>query len=368
MIARLQSLGAMVAAGLLMAACSQSEETEKAAAPPRPVLSVVVAKADTQTIGFSGTVEPRFETTLAFRTLGRIVAREVDVGDRVEKGQTLAAIDAESLAADLRSTQAQLSNARIQAETAEASARRTRQLFEENTASQSELDRVEQNLASAEAELVNARAQVDKAENALSYTVLTAPFAGVITDREADVGQVVAAGATVMTLARTDQREAVVDIPAAETSRMEKGSPFRVVLQIEPSLTASGAIREIAPQADALTRTNRVRILLDDPPEAFRIGALVTAVPLDADAQSSIFLPASAVFREDDEAKVWVVDPDTRTVHKRAITLSEGVPAPSNTGQVTVTEGLAPGDRVVTAGVNELEEAQAVSIPADGAA
>ena len=352
-------LNGLAVSGLLaLAACSEAE-TESAEAPqaPRPVVSVVAEPMALETLGYSGMIAPRYETALAFRTLGRIVAREVDVGDQVEAGATLAAIDAETLAANVRSAKARLANARIQARTASESEGRTQSLFAENTVSQSDLDVARQSRSVADAELKSAEAQLDKAENALTFAVLTAPFDGVVTARSADVGDVVSAGESVMTLARTDAREAVVDVPASETSRLKPQQAFRVVLQIDPSLPIDGKLREIAPQADPLTRTNRVRIALDGAPDAFRIGALITAVPSFEGAAMPIRIPRSALFTVDGETRVWVVDEAGALVKGRAV-MSE--PAPD--GMVTVVSGLSAGERVVTAGVGSLKDGQSISL------
>lgn len=348
----------LLLAAPLLTGCSQDNGSQAKPLPPRPVLTMVAARRVIAEQGLSGRIAPRFETTLAFRTLGRLVSRDVDVGDQVEKGQPLAAIDAETLAADVRSARAQLTNARIQARTADASAQRTRALYAENTVSQSDLDVAEQSRQVAAAELASARAQLDKAENALSFAVLTAPYDGVITDREADVGQVVSAGAAVFKLAQTGEREAVVDVPAAQQFDMAPGDPFRVVLQIEPDLSVEGRIREIAPQADALTRTNRVRITLADPPPAFRIGALITAIPQEKAGQpASVVLPKSAILEENGKASVWIVDEAAKTVSKRSVTVSD---APG--GMVRIEDGLKPDERVVVAGVHSLADGQAISL------
>ncbi|MCE7029781.1 efflux RND transporter periplasmic adaptor subunit [Jiella avicenniae] len=352
---RIRLTGAL-SLSLFLWACSQSEE-EGPPPSPRPVRTTVLAESDPQALGYSGTVEPRFTTQLAFRTLGRIVSREVDVGDIVEKGEPVAAIDAETLDADLRSAEAQLDSAEIQDRNARAAFERTKRLFAEKTVAQSEVDNAQQSLSAAEAQLVSAKAQLAKAQNSLSYAILNAPFDGVITNRAADVGQVVSAGEEVMTLARTDQREAVIDVPAERAGEVSVGSPFEVVLQIAPSVKTDGKIREIAPQADTLTRTVRMRISLDDPQSAFRLGALITAIPAAKADEPVIFLPPSAIFEDDGKTWIWVVDEKDQTVHRKAVGIER-----DGGGRVILVSGAAVGAAVVTAGVHSLEEGQKVSL------
>lgn len=352
----LHAAGALAMA-LFLSACSQSEEDQQSAPSPRPVLTTVLAASDARALGYSGTVEPRFTTQLAFRTLGRIVSRSVDVGDLVEKGEPVATIDAETLNADLRSAEAQVGSAEILARNARASFERTKRLFAEKTVAQSEVDTAQQSLSSAEAQLVSAKAQLAKAENTLSYAILTAPFDGVITERAADVGQVVSAGEAVMTLARTDQREAVIDVPVERASGISVGSSFEVVLQVAPSVDTEGTVREIAPQADTLTRTVRMRISLDDPENAFRLGALITAIPAEKADAPVIFLPPSAILEEDGKTKVWIVDDADGTVHKTDVVIERDA-----SGHVILVSGAEAGAEVVTAGVHSLEEGQKVSL------
>ena len=352
----LHAAGAMAMA-LFLSACSQSEEDQGPGPAPRPVLTTVLAASDARALGYSGTVEPRFTTQLAFRTLGRIVSRSVDVGDLVENGEPVATIDAETLNADLRSAQAQVDSAEILARNARASFERTKRLFAEQTVAQSEVDIAQQSLSSAEAQLVSAKAQLAKAQNSLSYAVLTAPFDGVITERTGDVGQVVSAGEAVMTLARTDQREAVIDVPVERAGEISAGSSFEVVLQVAATVRADGTVREIAPQADTLTRTVRMRISLDDSQNAFRLGALITAIPAAKAGKPLIFLPPTALIEEDGKTRVWIVDAADETVHKRDVVIER-----DGSGHLILVSGAEAGATVVTAGVHSLEEGQKVSL------
>jgi membrane fusion protein, multidrug efflux system len=136
---------------------------------------------------------------------------------------------------------------------------------------------------------------------------------GVITAASANVGQVVSPGQTVVTLARPNTREAVVDIGEDFPVPLTVGLPFTVGLQLLPAIQARGQIREIAPQADQVTRMRRVRIALNDPPEGFRLGSTITARLINS-ASSVLQVPASAVLREEEETFVWVVDPASSTV------------------------------------------------------
>src|SRR5208283_3043984 len=127
--------------------------------------------------------------------------------------------------------------------------------------------------------------------------------------------------------------------------------PFTVSLLLLPTIHVEGQIREIAPQADPLTRMRRVRIALNDPPSTFRLGSTVTA-SLGSDQYSILRLPASAVLSKDGETFVWVVDLPSSTVSLHKIDLVQ------DEAGIRVTGGLVAGARVVTAGIHSLEQGQ----------
>jgi RND family efflux transporter MFP subunit len=115
-------------------------------------------------------------------------------------------------------------------------------------------------------------------------------------------------------------------------------------------------VREIAPQADLATRTRRVRITLIDPPPNFRLGTIVNAVAA-MNAGAEIDLPSSALLERDGKTFVWVVDPATSKASTREVKLGA-----RDADSFRVVEGLAPGTRVVTAGVHSLSPNQVVKI------
>ena len=146
-----------------------------------------------------------------------------------------------------------------------------------------------------------------KAIEQLGYAQVKADFAGVVTAVGAEVGQVVSPGQSVVTVARLDAREAVVDLGPDFLVPLTVGLEFTVSPQLLPAVQVQGRIREIAPQADQVTRMRRVRIALNDPPESFRLGSTITA-RLSSGHTSVLRVPASAVLKEGAETFVWVID------------------------------------------------------------
>ena len=189
--------------------------------------------------------------------------------------------------------------------------------------------------------------------------MLKANFGGVVTAVSAEVGQTVSAGEPLVTIARPDVREAVVDFPETAQELVHKGAIFEVALQIDPAISVNGTVRQVAPDADPSTRTWRAHITLDSPPQNFRIGSTITAT-VPAAQSNAIRLPASAILDKDDKPLVWVVDTKAGTVATQPVKLAQRQP-----DFALVAEGIAPGARVVAAGVHSLKEGQQVRI--DGA-
>ncbi len=355
MMTRALALGSIFALALVLTGCKQETKGEE---PVRPVLSHVLkptAPGNTQAVG---TVQPRYETNLGFRVLGRLIARPVNVGDLVAEGQTIAAIDPTVLELAVQSAKADLSKAQAVLENASASEERKRILIKTDATTKQTLDDAEQMRAGAQASTARAQANLTKAIEQLGYAQVKADFAGVVTAVGAEVGQVVSPGQRVVTVARPEIREAVVDIGEDFPVPLKIDLPFAVSLQLRPALQVQGQIREIAPQADSVTRMRRVRISLTDPPESFRLGSTVTARPNNSE-NSVLRVPTSAVLTRDSQNFVWVVDPLTGTVSLHKVDLAE------DEGGLRVTGGLPEGARIVTAGIHSLKPGQQVRFEQD---
>jgi len=348
-------IASTIASALAMAGCQQEANMPE---PVRPVLSTVIEPAASGSTVAVGTVQPRYQTNLGFRVLGRLIARPVNVGDLVAEGQTIAAIDPTALELAVQSAKADLSKAEALLENAIGTEERKRILIKTDATTKQMVDDAEQVRAGAQASTSRARANLAKAVEQLGYAQVKADFVGVVTAVSAEVGQVVSPGQSVVTVARPDIREAVVDIGADFPVPLTVGLPFTVSLQLLPADQVQGQIREIAPQADSVTRMRRVRIALNDPPESFRLGSTITASLSKAHSRI-LRVPQSAVLKKGAETFVWVVDEPTSTVSLHKVDLSE------DEGGIRVISGLTAGARIVTAGINSLEQGQQVRIEQD---
>ncbi len=340
---------------LVLSACSP-EKTAKAP-EPRPVRTVTAARQEAgETVMLTGHIRAEDEASMAFRIAGRMIERPVNVGDRVEAAQVLAQLDPQNEVNAVRSAQANLAAAQAQLTQARAAFERQRTLLGQGHTPRAQFDLAEQALRTAQAQVDNGEVQKNMAALRVSYTILQADAAGTVTARGAEPGEVVQAGQMIVKIARKDGRDAVFDVPA-QVLRSAPGDPqITVRLTNDPTVTAIGRVREIAPQADPVTRTFEVKVGLTDPPAAMLLGSTVNGtMRLDADAV--IAIPASALTEANRQPAVWIVDPASLTVSMRNVELLRHDPE-----TVVIAHGLDTGDIVVTAGVQALHMGQKVRL------
>ena len=339
----------------LLTACKPVEEPEPE--PIRPVRVVTIETRESgETVTLTGRVEAQEKVNLSFRVGGRMIERSVNVGDQVRAGQVVARLEPETARNTLKSARANLTAARARLVEAQNKFERHRPLMDRGFITRAMFDQAEQAYRSAQAQVDSARAQVSTAETQLSYTNLIADSSGTVTARGAEPGEVVAAGQTIVQLAREGGRDAVFDVPARVIETSSADAQVQVVLSSDPKVQTTGRVREVAPQADPVTRTFKVRIGLNNPPTAMRLGSTVTG-SVQLGAGSGIEIPASALTATNQRPAVWILDPATNTVSLRNIEVLR-----YNLDRVAVADGLQSGDIVVTAGVQTLLPGQQVRL------
>lgn len=347
----------LLAAGtaLMLAACG------KPAPAPEPVRAVKVlsigATPGRAELAFSAEVRAQVESRLGFRVAGKIQQRQAELGQRVQAGQLLAQLDPQDYQLADAAARAQVAAAATQRDLAAADFKRFVALKDQSFISGAELERRESALQAAQAQLDQAQAQQRAQSNQAAYTRLLAPTAGVITGVEADPGQVVAAGATVVRLAQDGARDAVFSVPEDKLSAMSVGAQVQVHAWSD-SRTVVGRVREVAASADPVTRTYQVKAAL--PAGAgLPLGATVTVQPQAQATPTSavIRLPLAALRQEGGGSAVWLLDPASMTVSSRAVQVGA-----ADGNEVVVTSGLSAGMQVVVTGVHVLAPGQKVSL------
>ena len=308
---------------------------------------------------YAGTVKGRYETNMAFQVGGQIISRNVQAGSLVHAGDTLMVIDARDVVQQANQGEAAVGQARAQLELAQKNLARYTELYNESAVAASVLDQYQTNYDAAFASYQNALAQAAKGHNAVGYTNLTAGADGVITAVQAEEGQVVAAGQTVLTLVQTGELEVEINVPENRVAELQEGTPVRVSFWALHT-DAEGTVREIAPMADPAARTYRVRVSILQPPAGMELGmtASVALAQSDTDDAAASVLPLAAIYQTGDTPQVWVVTDDD-TVTLKDVTVEEF------NGDQVIVHGLQPTDLVVTAGVHKLRDGQQVRTEAD---
>lgn len=338
----------------LLTACSKAPP---AAEPLRAVRTMtleggtVIAQHE-----YAGEIRARTESRLAFRVPGKMVKRLVDAGQSVKAGQPLAQIDPQDLQLGQQAALATLGAARANLELSEAEFKRYKELKDQGFISGMELDRREASLKSSRAQMEQARAQAGVQGNQTSYAVLTADASGVITGVDAEPGAVVSAGTPVLRLAHDGPRDALFNVPedrvAAIRALLGKKDALKLKLWGETTLQPA-TVREIAAAADPVTRTFAVKADLGS--AAVRLGQTASVLVDSPAVDGLIRLPMAAVFEQQGQANVWLLDKATMTVKAGPIQV-----AGADGNQVVVAAGLQPGQTVVTAGVHALTPGQKV--------
>src|SRR6266404_3627967 len=249
------------------------------------------------TISLTGQIQAKDQINLAFRIGGRLQERNVTVGDPVTPGQIVARIEPQDFQNALRSADADLKS----------------------------------------------------------------DVAGSVTAKGAEPGEVVAAGRMILQVARQGGRDAVFNVPSQLIRQSPKNPEVTVSLSDDPTIVATGHVREVAPQADAATGTYVVKVALDNPPDAMRLGATIVG-QVKVQSEPVIQLPGTALTQSEGKPAVWVVDPEKKTVSLVPVTVGH-----YDTSSAIVSQGLKDGDLDVTAGVQALRPGQEVRLLETGA-
>lgn len=326
-------------------------------APVRPVRAITIeCCAKGEMLSITGQIKPRNERDLAFRLDGRMMERPVHVGDMVNPGQALAWLDPQNQQNALRSAQANLASAEAQLVQARLNFGRQQQLLKNGWTAQARFDDAQQALRTAEAQVDSSRAQLRTAQNQQSYTVLTADAPGVVTAVGAEPGEVVRTGQMIIQMALLDGRDAVFDVPEQAFTTVPRDALVDIALTSDAKITALGRVREVAPQADSVTRTFTVKVGILNPPDAMRLGTTVTG-RIQLPGPAGFQVPASALTEDKGHPAVWIVDPANHQVSLRQIDVDRYDP---NT--LVVSHGINSGETIVTAGTQTLRPGQQVQV------
>ena len=339
---------------ILAAAAAPKEETMKPvllfialavaplAAAAQPATAPVEFREVVETYAADGLVEAVRQSTVAAQIAGRIVELRADVGDRVATGQLLARIDEREAAQVVASSEAQIARATADLANARSNLERNRKLYEKQYVSQAAVDRTQAEFDAASAALAAANAGTGAATAARSYTVITAPFSGVIAERPVQLGELAQPGRPLFTLFDPSDLRVAASVPEDVISRVRTGT--NAASAELPALARTVPARSVTvlPAAEARTHTKLVRLDLPDGdatkgayPGMFARALFATG------GMRKLLVPERAVAYRSEVAGAYVVTPSGE-IRFRQLRLGER----TGDGSIEVLAGLTAGERV----------------------
>ncbi|MFK0089218.1 efflux RND transporter periplasmic adaptor subunit [Pseudomonas sp. NPDC090755] len=352
---RVRLVFASVAVSVLLSACGDHRTPDpRVDRPPAVSTAIVRADAALRERQFTGVIAARVESAIGFRVGGKIVQRLVDVGQHVKRGDPLLLLDITDFGLDVQNQQALADAAHAALVKAQADFARLQGLVALGAVSAKTFDQAQEAQKGARSNWNAAKSKLELAKNAYGYAVLRADVDGIVVERFADSGQVVAAGQPVVVLAKDGPREARVELP--ETLRPVLGSRVTARLHGDQGQAFTAQLRELSGSADPVTRTFRARYVLEGASGGIALGATVVVGLGMPNASNDREVPLGALYDRGEGPGVWVVASDS-TVHYRVIKLARVTDE-----SAVVSEGLAPGERVIALGGHQLHEGQQVRV------
>lgn len=353
----------MIAALALLQAC----QPEEPAPPPEPVIrpvrfeEVAVIGASRERI-LSGIARAGAEITMSFRIPGTVQQVAVDVGDRVEAGQLIARLDPRDYQLQVEDVQASLAQGRAQARNAAADLERVRGLYENNNASRDDLDAALTAEESLQATVRSIEKKLELAELQLSYCELRSGADGAIAEVAVEVNENVNAGGVIVVINSGATPEVEVAVPESLISQVREGSRVTVRFDALPEASFSAIVTEVGVSPTRTATTFPVVARLSRADTRILPGMAVEATFLFGtdNAIERIVVPAQSVAEDADGNYVYIVEDQGAglgQVRRRSVRVGELV-----SEGLEVLEGLAEGERVVTAGVNRIADGQSVRI------
>jgi membrane fusion protein, multidrug efflux system len=368
----------------VLGACHRQEPA--AAAPAIVVAAPVSAPGGSadETIRYPVEAAARYSNVMSFRVAGKLIERNVRLGDAVHKGQVIARLDAVDAQKQAVSAEAAFDAAEHRLAFAKQQLDRDQAQFAQNLIAANQLEQTQDAYAAALAGREESAAQRVVAQNTLQYNTLSADHDGVITSENADTGQVVSAGQAVYGLAWSGDTDVVLDAAAGDLGRIAVGQTASIAFPAVPGRRFEAHVREVAPAADPQSRTYRVKLTLMHPGAAVRLGMTgdaelspasaggstsgewttgdtttggpsaagpttpgpATANPV-AGAPGTFSIPATAIFHNGSRPAVWVIRANDSTLELRPVTVRS-----YGERSAVVTQGLRDGDSIVLAGVH----------------
>jgi len=356
---------------LIILSCRQAAEDEFVSAP-RPIKAVHIGeRSEERVLSFSGTVIAADISNLSFAIPGRVASIEVSRGDEVQRGQVLAQLDPVPQQLRVQSAEARLAESQSKALEMQQEHDTTQMLYQNDVRSRSEYDRAVTQLASARSRVAADEAALGLEKVQLTLSVITAPFDGVIAERNVEPFSDVAPGRSVLVLQSDNAVQVELLVPSRVVKAVTRNQSVSISSNL-PSLRGRVYVGRVVEVARTAKEANAfpIRIAIEGATGDFKPGmsAEATFSFRREQALGHLLLPVNALLPEpgDKQSKHWrerdfrvfVYDPETGSVHERTIRAAAGLLE----NKIAVTDGLSEGDIVATAGVHFLRDGQQVRV------
>lgn len=357
-------LAAVVVAGISTRSNGDAKlrEWTEAQAVPSVAVTLPGAKPLNAKIDLPGRLEAYSRAPIFARVSGYLKNWYVDIGASVKAGQTLAEIDAPDLDQQLLQARADLANSQAAAKLSAATLSRRKTLLASNFVSQQEIDERSADLASKEAQVRAQQANVERLEALASYKTVTAPFDGIVTERNTDVGALInggtGSGAAMFVVSDSKKLRLYVNVPQNYLPSIKLGAKASVSVPEYAGRSFPATVEASAQSVDIASGTTRMQLVLDNSTGELRPGAYADVqLNLTRDTQP-LSIPASALIFNNSGLRVATVTPADKVLFKtvtiardlgREIEIATGLSADDRV-IVTPLDGISDGDQVRIAG------------------
>ena len=362
-------VSAAVTIALSIAACSESETSQYEELPVRGLITVEIAASEQTTRRrYPGVLEPTEITSLSFEVGGRLQEVNLEVGQRVLKGEALARLDSKQFEIEIENKEAAVRRAEATLNQDREDLERAQTLLDRGAGTRVKRDTARTDVRTSEAELEQARKDLDSAKEDLSDALLVQPFDGVINSVEVDSFATVSAGGEVVTVYQDDTFEVSFSVNFETLASLVVGTPAKVRLADNPAITLDAYVSELGERADTVSSFPVIVELRETHPSIRAGMAVEISFEFKLPAEKGYLVPISAAVPEGQIAEtasprapaplvLYVFDPSTGTVKRREVTM-----AGLRDNQMVIIEGLEPGERVASKGVTFLHDGMQVKL------
>jgi RND family efflux transporter MFP subunit len=354
------ALVSVMIVSLFAAGCSE-EKIEKEVIRPVRYQQVYLTGGDRLRI-FSGTAKAGVESNLSFKVAGTVENVYVKVGDNVKRGQMLAQLDDTDFKLQFQEADAAMKQSISQEINAKSNYERVRQLYENRSAAKRDLEQARSQYESASATVERQQNMKELAQLQLSYTRLTAPLSGTIGSRKVEVNENVQAGTPIFLITSKGKPEVSISVPEVLIANVQRGHEVDIRFDAIQGKDYNGIVAEVGLSSGQYSTTYPVVVTIGNPDEKIRPGMAADVIInfRDSNIDDKITVPPACVGEDEGGNYIFIAIPTEEgfgIVKKQQVTIgtltSEGL---------EITDGLADGELVVTAGISRIKDGQKVKL------